>query len=89
MKLPIQQIFILVELLFHLSPFSGEEDISQQIILLHDSQYGFQVASDILALELQPHPTVAIGTKAVSSLFQNDFCKNGIFSGLQETMAKA
>lgn len=53
MKLPIEQIFVSVDLLTHLPPFSAAADFRQQAILLHDAQHGFRVAVDILALKLQ------------------------------------
>ena len=75
-KLPVRQIFVLVDLLPHLLPLSAPADIRQQIMLLHDPQHGFGITEDIPAFRPWPHPPVAIGAEAALSLLGNDFCKS-------------
>ena len=79
MKLSVEQILVLVDLLPHLLPFPAAADLREQIIFLHDSQHSFGIAEDIPAFQPQTHPATAMCTKAALPLFRNDFCKIYIF----------
>ena len=70
-KLSIQQILVFVELLPHLSPFSGTPNLRKQAIFLHDPQDGFGVVVDALPLQPQVHPAIAVGLKAFVLLLCN------------------
>ena len=48
MEIPVQKVLVLVELLSHLSPFSGTPNLRKQAIFLHDPQDGFGVVVDTL-----------------------------------------
>mgnify|MGYP005780233899 CR=1 FL=1 len=75
-KLPVEQILVLVELLPHLLPFPVTADFRQQIVFFHDPQHRFGIAKYILAFQPQPHPPVAIGTEAAFPLLCNEFRKS-------------
>lgn len=68
-KLPIKQVFILVDLLSHLPPLPRPADLRQHFILLHDSQHSFGVAVDALTLQPKLHPPVTIGLPDAGLLF--------------------
>ncbi|MDY3014072.1 MAG: hypothetical protein SOR61_02550, partial [Evtepia sp.] len=87
-KLPIEQIFVLVNLLSHLLPFPAPADFRQQIIFLHDPQYGFRIAENILAFQPQPHPPVSVGTVAAFLLLCDSFSKSCVLFRLAQTMDK-
>ena len=44
MELPVQKILVFVYLLSHLLPLPPAANLRQQIIFLHDPQYGFGIA---------------------------------------------
>lgn len=79
-KLPVQQILVLVHLLPHLLPFPAPPNLRKQTVFLHDSQDGFGITVDASLLQHQLHPAVGICTKAAPSLFRNDFCKGCVRS---------
>lgn len=85
-KLPIQQILVLVDLLPHLLPFSASADLRKQTIFLHNTQDSLGITVDASLLQHQPHSAVAIRTKAAFSLFGDDFCKGCIFLRPAQTM---
>ena len=60
-KLPVKQVFILVDLLSHLPPSPRSADLRQHLILLHDPQHSFGIAVDALTLQPKLHPPVTIG----------------------------
>ena len=88
MKLPVQQIFVLVYLLPHLLPLSVAADFRQQIILLHNAQYRFRITEDILTFQPQPHPPVAICTETAFPLLRNHFRKSCVLLRPAQTMDK-
>ena len=88
-KVSIQQIFIFVELLPHLSPFPGAANFRQQIVLLHDPQYSFGVTVDILPLEPQPHPAVAKVPKLRSRCSEMISARAASFSALPRRWTKS
>ena len=46
MKLPVQQVFILVDQLSHLPPLPRPADLRQRLILLHNSQHSCRSGED-------------------------------------------
>ena len=86
MKLPIEQILVLVDLLPHLLPFSSSPDLCKQPVFLHDTQDGLGIIVDASFLQHQPHPPIAIRAETVLSLFCDDFCKNSVFLRSVQTM---
>ena len=79
MKLSVEQILVLVDLLPHLLPFPAATDFHKQTVFLHDTKDGLGIAVNALLLQHHPHPTIAIRAKAALPLFRNDFCKIYIF----------
>ena len=55
MKLPVQQIPVLIDLLTHLQPFPAAADFRKQIILFHNPQHGFGITENVLSFQPQPH----------------------------------
>ena len=61
----LSKIFVFMYLLPHLLPLSAPPDLRQQAVFLHDTQDSLGIAVDALCFSShQPHPAVAIGTKA-------------------------
>ena len=79
MKAAVQQVFVLMCLLPQIAPFSAPPNLCKQSVFLHDTQDGLGITVGASLFQHQPHPAVAICTKAVLSLFCNDFCKGCIF----------
>lgn len=88
MELAVQQVFIFMYLLPHIDPFSVPSDLRKQTVFLHDTQDGLGIAVDAALLQHQPHPAVAIGTKAALPLFCNNFCQGRVFLRPTQTMDK-
>ena len=55
---------------------------------IHDTQDSLGIAVDALLLQHQPHPAVAIGTKAAFLLLRDDFCKSRVFLRPAQSMDK-
>ena len=70
----------------HLLPFSAPPNLRKQTVFLYNSQDGFEITVETSLLQYPPHPAVAIYTKAVLSLFRDDFCKGFVFLRLAQTM---
>ena len=66
-------------LLPHVDPFSAPSDFCKQVVFLHDTQDGLGIMVDSSLLQHQPHPAVAVCTKAALSLFRDDRCKSCVF----------
>src|SRR5699024_2639412 len=66
MKLSVEQILVLVDLLPHLLPFPAATDFRKQTVFLHDTKDGLGIAVNALLLQHHPHPTIAIRAKARS-----------------------
>ena len=79
MKLSVEQILILVDLLSHLLPFPAAADFRKLTVFLHDAKDGFGIAVNASLFQHHPHPAVAIRAKAALPLFRNGFCKGCIF----------
>ena len=73
MEPAVQQVFVFMYLLPHIDPFSAPPDLREQPVFLHDTQDSLGIAVDALLLQHQPHPAVAIGTKAAFLLLRDDF----------------
>ena len=58
LKWTIQKIFIFVQLLAHLNPFSPAANFCQKAVFLHDSQNYLGIAARTLFLQPQPHRCV-------------------------------
>ena len=86
MKLSVEQILVLVDLLSHLLPFPATTDFRKQTVFLHDTKDGLGIAVNPFLLQYHPHPAVAIRAKAALPLFCNDFCKDCIFLRSTQTM---
>ena len=67
-ELAVQQVFVFMYLLPQIDPFSAPPDLREQPVFLHDTQDSLGIAVDALLLQHQPHPAVAIGTKAALPL---------------------
>lgn len=63
-------------------------DFRKQTVFLHDTQDGLGITVDTSLLQHQPHPAVAICTKAALPLFRNHFCKGCVFLRPAQTMDK-
>ena len=87
-KLAVEQVFISVYLLAHLLPLPAAADLGQQTVFLHNPQDGLGIAVDAALLQHQPHPAVAIGTKAAFLLLRDDFCKSRVFLRPAQSMDK-
>ena len=85
-KLPAQQIIVLVYLLFHLLPLLTASYLRQQIILLHCTENGLGIMANALLLQHQSHPPVVIGTKAAFPLLCNESRESSILFWLAQTM---
>ena len=67
LKFSVQQVFILVKLLPHLSPFPAAADFRQKFIFLHNTQDGFWISVYFLC-SFQPFPHTAIAVCPVTLL---------------------
>ena len=67
-------------------PHVPPPDLRKQTVFLHDTQDSLGIAVNASLLQLQPHPAVAIRTKAALSLFHDDFCKGRVFLRPVQTM---
>ena len=81
-------ILVLVYLLPHLLPFPVAADFRKQIILLHNSQYSFWIAENLLTFQPKPHPTVSVGTEAAFPLLCDEFGKSCILFWSAKAMDK-
>ena len=87
-KVPVQQILVLVYLLPHLLPFPASADFRQQVILLHNSQYSFGIAENILGFQPQPHPPITVGVRIAFPLLCDELSKSCILLRLAKAMGK-
>lgn len=71
MEIPVEQVFISMDLLSHIDPLPGAADFCQQVIFLHDSQHCFRVMMDSLFPQPYPHPPVTVGLPAMLLLLPN------------------
>lgn len=78
MNISAEQILIFVKPLSHLRPFPAAADLRQQIILLHDPQYSFGIAENVLTFQPQPHLPIAVSLEAAFLLLCNAFCKSSL-----------
>ena len=85
-KISVQNVFILVDLLPHLLPFPAAADLRQQAMFLHDPQYSFGVAENVLCF--QPQPPVAISAEAALSLPRDELCKSSVLLWSTQAMDK-
>ena len=74
LKLPIQEIFVLMELLAHLDPLPPSANLCQKVIFSHDSQDRFGIMVDAPLFQPQPHPPVTVSSITMFLLFTNDIC---------------
>ena len=74
LKLPIQEIFVLMELLAHLDPLPPSANLCQKVIFSHDSQDRLGIMVDAPLFQPQPHPPVTVSLITMFLLFPNDIC---------------
>lgn len=90
MKLAVQQVLVLVQLLNQLIPLSAATDLCQQTIFFHNTKNCFRiVANSFTAFQPLPHSAVAVGLKAFVLLLTYLFGKFRIFLRLALTTHKA
>ena len=89
MEISVQKVLVLVELLSHLSPFSGTPNLRKQALFLHDPQDGLGVVVDTLPFQPQVHPAIAVGLKAFVLLLCNALGKGCVLLRLAQLMHKA
>ena len=79
MKIPVEQIFIFVQLLAHSLPPSATANLCQQAIFFHDTQNCLGVVvNPFAAFQPLPHPSVTVGVKAFCLLLPDCFGKSCI-----------
>ena len=78
MEIPVEQVFISMDLLSHIDPLPGAADFCQQVIFLHDSQHCFRVMMDSLFPQPYPHPPVTVGLPAMLLLLPNQLAQPSV-----------